>query len=97
MIVGFANKGAEDIALSQNTKAARKVLGVELHQVARRKLAAVNVARSLNTLAAVVGSVEKLRGDRAGQYSIRINDQYRICFIWKDNNADNIEIVDYHR
>ena len=54
-------------------------------------------AASLNDLAALPGNrLEALRGDRKGQYSIRINDQYRICFEWRAGDAHNVEIVDYH-
>ena len=66
---------------------------------ADRRLRALEAATNLGDLAAIPGyRLERLRGDRAGQYSIRINDQYRICFEWPDNEtgAVNIEIVDYH-
>ena len=54
-------------------------------------------AKTLNDLAALPGSrLEKLSGDRRGQYSIRINDQWRVCFRWKDGHADDVEITDYH-
>jgi toxin HigB-1 len=54
-------------------------------------------ATSLDDLAALPGNrLEALRGDRYGQHSIRINDQYRLCFVWRDGNAHDVEIVDYH-
>jgi proteic killer suppression protein len=57
----------------------------------------LNNARSLNDLRSVPGNrMEQLRGDREGQHSIRINDQWRICFAWSENNAHQVEIVDYH-
>lgn len=63
----------------------------------RRRLLFLHQARSLQDLAALPGSrLEKLAGDRKGQYSIRINDQWRICFMWKDGNAFEVEITDYH-
>jgi proteic killer suppression protein len=66
-------------------------------QVARRKLRMLNDAETLRDLAAVPGTrLETLRGDRQGQYSIRINDQWRICFTWRENKAEGVEIVDYH-
>ena len=64
---------------------------------ARRKLLLLNAVRSLEELRSPPGNaLEALRGDRQGQYSIRINDQWRICFRWIDGNAWNVEIVDYH-
>jgi proteic killer suppression protein len=68
-----------------------------IQQVALRKLRMLNNARSLNDLRVPPANrLEKLVGKRAGQYSIRINEQWRICFEWIDNNACNVEIVDYH-
>lgn len=62
-----------------------------------RKLGLIDSAVNLEDLRMPPGNrLEKLRGDRAGQHSIRINDQWRICFHWADGNADNVEIVDYH-
>jgi proteic killer suppression protein len=68
-----------------------------IEQVARRKLRQLDSATELRDLAAPPGNrLEALRGDRKGQYSIRINDQWRICFAWRDGNAFDVEIVDYH-
>ena len=65
--------------------------------VARRKLKILDDATSLNDLAALPGNLlEALRGNRKGQHSIRINEQYRICFEWRTRDAHNVEIVDYH-
>jgi proteic killer suppression protein len=65
--------------------------------VARRKLDQLNRVRDLQELAAPPGNrLERLRGDRQGQYSIRINDQYRVCFYWRSGDADEVEIADYH-
>jgi proteic killer suppression protein len=65
--------------------------------VARRKLRMLDDAGKLEDMAAVPGNrLEALGGDRKGQYSIRINDQWRICFIWRKGAAENVEIVDYH-
>ncbi len=62
-----------------------------------RKLVAVDAAEQLDDLRVPPGNrLEKLRGDRAGQYSVRVNEQWRICFRWKDGNAYEVEIVDYH-
>jgi toxin HigB-1 len=69
----------------------------ELHRIMLRKLVAVDAADQLTDLQVPPGNrLEKLKGDRAGQHSIRINDQWRICFRWKDGDAFNVEIVDYH-
>lgn len=74
-----------------------RAFGTELQRAAQRKLRLLNAASELNTLRVPPGNrLEKLVGDRAGQHSIRINDQYRICFVWTDNGADEVEITDYH-
>jgi toxin HigB-1 len=66
-------------------------------KVAKRKLDHLHAATSLADLAAIPGNrLEALVGDRAGKYSIRVNDRWRICFEWKDNEAFAVEIVDYH-
>ena len=68
-----------------------------IERVARRKLLYLNQARGLQDLLAPTGNrLEALKGDRKGQYSIRINDQWRICFRWRDGHAHDVEIVDYH-
>lgn len=64
---------------------------------ARRKLLLLHRAKSLSDLAALPGNrLEALKGNRAGQHSIRINEQWRICFIWQEHDAYEVEIVDYH-
>lgn len=66
-------------------------------RVAARKLAALHAAATLSFLRSPPGNrLESLEGDRAGQHSIRINDQYRICFVWNGQDAEQVEIVDYH-
>jgi len=73
----------------------RRFRGFE--RVALRKLVILHAAASLQDLAAVPGNrLEKLVGDRAGQYNIRINDRWRICFHWREGDAYQVEIVDYH-
>lgn len=68
-----------------------------LANVAKRKLDHLHAATSLSDLAAIPGNhLEALVGDRLGQHSIRINDQWRICFEWKDGDAHSVDIVDYH-
>jgi len=68
-----------------------------IQSVAERKLALLDAAKTLGFLRSPPGNqLEALKGDRAGQYSIRINDQFRLCFIWSDSGPINVEIVDYH-
>ncbi|WP_158751982.1 type II toxin-antitoxin system RelE/ParE family toxin [Acidobacterium sp. S8] len=68
-----------------------------IRATANRKLAILDAANELQELRVPPGNMlEKLKGNREGQHSIRINDQHRICFVWKDNNAHAVEIVDYH-
>lgn len=70
---------------------------VNFESVAIRKLQQIHAATNLNYLRSPPGNhLELLKGDRAGQYSIRINDQWRICFIWVNGAAEKVEIVDYH-
>lgn len=74
-----------------------RAFGPELQRAAQKKLRLLNAASELNSLRVPPGNrLEKLVGNRAGQHSIRINDQYRICFVWSDNGADAVEITDYH-
>ena len=69
----------------------------ELVVTAKRKLRAIESAEALGDLAQIPGNrLEKLKGDRAGQWSIRINDQWRICFLWRADGAHDVEVVDYH-
>jgi proteic killer suppression protein len=68
-----------------------------ISKAARRKLEMLNAAMSLDDLRSPPGNrLEALKGDRLGQYSIRINEQWRLCFIWSDGDAFSVEIVDYH-
>jgi proteic killer suppression protein len=67
-----------------------------LERIARRKLYQINQARTLRDLALPGNRLEALQRDRAGQHCIRINDQFRICFVWRDGDAHEVEIVDYH-
>ncbi|MBI3706907.1 MAG: type II toxin-antitoxin system RelE/ParE family toxin [Proteobacteria bacterium] len=68
-----------------------------IERVARRKLEQLNTARTLHELRLPPGNrLEALRGDRSGQHGIRINDQWRICFAWRNGDAYDVEIVDYH-
>ncbi len=97
MIASFRDKGTEDPFDGRDTKQARKACPSDLVRVARRKLDQLNQAAVLGDLRAPPSNrLEKLRGERAGQYSIRINDQRRACFQWADSGAEDVEIVDYH-
>ena len=96
-IESFKDKLTERINDGEVTKQTRKLLPAELHQKAQIKLAVLGAATSLNDLLELRGNrFEALKGDRSGQFSIRINDQYRICFEWHSNNAYEVEITDYH-
>ena len=97
MIRAFKSSGTEDIFNGQNTKEARRCCPQSLWAVASRKLDQVDSAVSLGDLRVPPGNMlERLSNDRAGQWSIRINDQYRVCFVWTDNGPDEVEVVDYH-
>jgi toxin HigB-1 len=68
-----------------------------IQRSARRKLLALHAATEVRELTVPPGNrLEALKGDRKGQHSIRINDQWRICFVWRESNAHDVEIVDYH-
>ncbi len=96
-IQSFKDKATEAINDGESNKQTRKLLPAQLHQKAQIKLAVLGAATSLNDLLELRGNrFEALKGDRAGQYSIRINDQYRICFEWQNGNAFDVEITDYH-
>lgn len=93
MIESFASKEAEKIFRGQLSRK----LPLDIQRTARRKLLYLEDVESLQDVQAVPGHrLEKLEGDRAGQHSIRINDQWRICFEWVEGKARNVEIVDYH-
>lgn len=97
MIESFSDKCTDDIFNGINSTDARRRLPRELWKIAARKLDQIDSAVTLDDLKIPPGNrLEALKGDRTGQYSIRINDQFRICFEWKDFDAYNVEIVDYH-
>jgi proteic killer suppression protein len=92
MIASFRGKEAEALFNDQPVARLRAV-----ERQARRKLLYLNAATVLDELRQPPGNrLEALKGDRKGQYSIRINEQWRICFRWQDGNAHDVEIVDYH-
>ena len=94
MIRSFADRATEDVF---HRRVARH-LPPDIQRTARRKLIQLDGADDLRDLAAPPANrLESLKGDRAGQHSIRINDQWRICFVWRDSDAHNVQIVDYHR
>ena len=96
-IQNFKTKGTEDINYGRATKEALQTLPKELHRKAQIKLARLGAVTSMQDHQEIRGNrFEKLKGNRKGQYSIRINDQYRICFKWKKENAADVEIVDCH-
>jgi proteic killer suppression protein len=97
VIRSFRDRGTEDIFDGADTPAARRKCPRSVWPAARRKLDQINHVRELAELAVPPGNrLERLRGDRSGQYSIRINDQYRVCFQWEAGYADDVEIADYH-
>jgi toxin HigB-1 len=96
-IQNFKTKGTEDINYRRVTKEALRTLPKELHHKARIKLARLGAVTSMQDLKEIRGNrFEKLKRERQGQYSLRINDQYRICFQWEKENAVDVEIIDYH-
>ena len=97
MIQSFSNAGTEDIFNGKRTKAARKTCPQPLWRIAVRKLDLLDSVISLDELNIPPGNrLKALKGDRQGQHSIRINEQYRICFVWIDLGPEEVEILDYH-
>jgi proteic killer suppression protein len=97
VIRSFRRRGTADVFHGAETAAARKTCPRELWPVARRKLDQLNRVGSLSELATPPGNrLERLHGDRNGQHSIRINQQYRLCFRWEDTDVHDVEITDYH-
>jgi toxin HigB-1 len=92
MIRSFQSKDAELIFQGRYSKRFRR-----LAAIIERKLAQIHAAIALSDISIFPGNrLEALKGSRSGQYSIRINDQYRLCFVWRDGDAFEVEIVDYH-
>ena len=93
MIKSFKNKDTEKLFNDLDVRKFRSI-----SRTARIKLEVLNAAVSLNSLRVPPGNrLEQLKGNRKNQHSIRTNDQWRICFIWKEENAHDVEIVDYHK
>ena len=93
MIASFRDRETERLWQSGKSRH----LPADLQRRAFKKLAILNAAVALDNLKVPPGNqLEALGGDRPGQHSIRVNDQYRVCFVWRDGNAFEVEIVDYH-
>ena len=93
MIRSFRDKRTETTYQGRRARG----LAVDIQQRARRKLRMIDAATVIDDLRIPPSNrLDKLKGDRRGQHSIRINDQWRICFVWNDNSASDVEIVDYH-
>lgn len=96
VIAGFKDDTTRDIYDGTNSKAARRI-PAQVWGIAQRKLDSLNAAAALKDLTSPPGNrLEALKGRLAGYHSIRINDQYRICFVWRDREAHQVEVVDYH-
>lgn len=94
MIKSFADKETEKLF---NRELSRKI-PQSIHRSARRKLEVLAAAEKPDDLRVPPGNrLEKLSGNRSNQHSIRINDQWRVCFVWKRNDAYQVEIIDYHK
>lgn len=92
MILGFADDDTERLFRLQRVARFQAV-----ERAALRKLAMLDAAQRIEDLLAPPGNrLEALKGNRAGQWSIRVNDQWRICFVWRDGHAAEVELVDYH-
>jgi proteic killer suppression protein len=93
MIRSFRDRETEQVFRREGPRK----LPPDVQRMAQRKLVILDAAESLQDLRVPPGNrLEKLSGDRAGQHSIRINDQWRVCFRWRDGDAHDVEIVDYH-
>jgi proteic killer suppression protein len=98
VIKTFGGRHGADTKKFWDTGKSRGMPPSGLRKIAKRKLQMVNAAARLNDLLVPPGNrLERLQGDRQGQHSIRINDQYRVCFAWKEQDAYDVEVTDYHR
>jgi proteic killer suppression protein len=97
MIKSFFDKGTEDIFDRRVSTEARRTCPKNIWCVAQRKLDQLNAVVSLSSLRLPPGNrLESLKQDRLGQHSIRINDQFRVCFVWTEEGPEQVEITDYH-
>jgi proteic killer suppression protein len=93
----FADHATEDLFNGIDSRRARAACPIQVWPVVRRKLDQLNRVRMVQELRIPPGNrLQRLVGNRAGQYSIRINDQYRVCFRWEEGYADDVEVTDYH-
>jgi len=90
VIASYRDKETENVAEEVRVKKFEAIA-----RIAQRKLLALRIASTLEDLATPIGRLEALKGGRKGQHSIRINDQYRVCFTWKEGAAHEVEVVDY--
>jgi proteic killer suppression protein len=97
MIESFVDKASEDIFNGVNSREARKACPKNLWRITTRKLDQLDSVQNIEELRVPPGNrLEALCGNRKGQFSIRINEQYRICFMWGEKGPSNIEVTDYH-
>jgi proteic killer suppression protein len=97
VIKSFFDKGTEDVFDRKRSKEARRSCPEQIWRVAQRKLDQLNAVVSLGSLRIPPGNeLEALKKDRMGQHSIRVNDQFRICFVWTEEGPERVEITDYH-
>jgi proteic killer suppression protein len=98
VIKSFADRETEKIyGREYSKKFPIDVFPIDVQKIGLRKLRMLNNSQSLRDLQAPPGNrLEKLKGERVGQHSIRINDQWRVCFVWRENNAYEVEVTDYH-
>jgi proteic killer suppression protein len=98
VIRSFADQATEDLFNGRNTSFARRACPVQLWKILRRKLDQLDSVVLLSELRIPPGNnLEALHGTRKGQYSIRVNERYRICFRWLQDGPDEVEVVDYHK
>ena len=97
VIVSFQDGGTKDVFNGRTTRTALRTCPLSIWKVAQRKLDQLDSAVVLGDLRVPPGNrIERLSGNRHGQHSIRINERYRVCFIWTDTGPAEVEIVDYH-
>ena len=97
MIRSFGDRGTEAVFNGLDTRAAQRACPTELWKRAQRRLSQLDYASTLEDLRLPSSNrLHALKGDRKGQHSIRINDRWRVCFVWRGGHAHEVEIVDYH-
>ena len=97
MIRSFKDRGTKDIFDRRKSKAARRTCPESIWRVTQRKLDQLEAAKDLRDLGSPPSNqLEALKGDRKGKHSIRVNQQYRVCFRWTEHGAEEVEVIDYH-